>query len=155
MVDTVQNILQELLGKMGVADAKLILSKDDANKFLRVEIETADPSLLIGWHGETINALQHLAKSILRTKNLMGDYFLVLDVDNYKQKQQENIIELAERKAENVLETGIGQFLPPMSPFFRKLVHMHFANNPKFQAIATESIGEGDERQVKISRKEG
>ena len=154
MDDSIKEIVQELLSKMGITDSELTISRDEENKILRIEIETADSSLLIGWHGETINALQHLAKSILRNQDLINDYFLVLDVDDYKLKQQENILSLAERKAETVRSSGVSQFLPPMSPFFRKLVHLNFTK-PEFNDITTESIGEGDHRQVKIMKIEG
>jgi len=153
MDDTIQEVVSELLNKIGVTEANLKVTKDDQNQILRVEIETDDSSLLIGWHGETINALQHLTKALLRSKNLINDYFLVLDVDNYKLKQQKNILSLAERKAETVRASGVSQFLPPMSPFFRKLVHLNFTK-PEFSDIMTESIGEGDNRQVKIMKTE-
>lgn len=149
MDDSIKAVIQDLLSKIGITDSELVLSRDEENKILRIEIETADSSLLIGWHGETINSLQHLAKSILRNKDLINDYFLVLDVDNYKLKQQENILSLADRKAETVRSSGVSQFLPPMSPFFRKLVHINFTK-PEYNDITTESIGEGDNRQVKI-----
>lgn len=153
MSETVQEVVQNLLQKIGITDAKLTVEKNEANKILRVEIETADSSLLIGWRGETINALQHLTKALLRNKELINDYFLVLDVDDYKKRQQENILSLSEKKAETVRASGISQFLPPMSPFFRKVVHMHFTQ-PKFADITTESIGEGENRQIKILKVE-
>ncbi len=153
MDDAIKEVVGELLNQMGITDAELKVSKDEENKILRVEIETDDSSLLIGWHGETINALQHLTKAILRNKELITDYFLVLDVDDYKLKQQENILSLAERKAETVRSSGVSQFLPPMSPFFRKLVHLNFTK-PEYGDITTESLGEGDHRQVKIMKME-
>lgn len=153
MHQEVKKIIAKLLSKIGITDAKLNISQEDENKILRVDIETPDSSLLIGWHGETITALQHLAKSLLKNKELIDDHFLVLDVDQYKFKQQENIISLAERKAENVRTSGVSQFLPPMTPFFRKLVHLHFTK-PEFKDITTESLGEGDDRQVKILKVE-
>ena len=153
MDESIKNVVLGLLVQMGITDAKLNVSKDEDNKILRIEIETEDSSLLIGWHGETINALQHLSKAILRSKELITDYFLVLDVDDYKLKQQENILSLADRKAETVASSGVSQFLPPMSPFFRKLVHIHFTK-PEFNNVTTESLGEGDNRQIKILKVE-
>lgn len=153
MDESIKDVVLGLLFQMGITDAKLNVSKDEDNKILRIEIETEDSSLLIGWHGETINALQHLSKAILRSKELITDYFLVLDVDDYKLKQQENILSLADRKAETVISSGVSQFLPPMSPFFRKLVHIHFTK-PEFNNVTTESLGEGDSRQIKILKVE-
>lgn len=153
MNEAIRKIVLALLSQIGIVNAELEIFEDIENQILRVEIKTEDSSLLIGWHGETINALQHLTKAILRNQGLMNDYFLVLDVDDYKLKQQENILSLAKRKAETVRASGVSQFLPPMSPFFRKLVHLTFTK-PEFKDIATESVGEGDDRQVKIFKVE-
>lgn len=153
MGEAIKKITKEVLDILGITDAELSVTENKENKILRVEIETKDSSLLIGWHGETINALQHVIKSILRNKDLINDYFLVLDVDDYKKKQQENIISLADQKAETVRSSGVSQFLPPMSPFFRKLVHLHFTKL-EYKDVTTESVGEGDHRQIKIFKVE-
>jgi len=42
-----------------------------------------------------------------------------------------------------------------MSPYFRRVVHLHIANHPDYQDIATESVGEGDYRQIVLKLKEG
>lgn len=121
----------------------------------RVDIVCPEPSRLIGWHGETLNAVQHLLKSMLRTaKNLERAPFLVLDVDGYRLMQEEKVKKIAEAKADFVRRTGARVTLSPMSPYFRRIVHMHVANTPELADLATESVGEGDYRQVVIRLKE-
>jgi len=45
--------------------------------------------------------------------------------------------------------------LAPMSPYFRRVVHLFIASNPDLQDIVTESIGEGEHRQIVLKLKEG
>ncbi|MBI2117295.1 hypothetical protein HY464_00205 [Candidatus Peregrinibacteria bacterium] len=123
--------------------------------FWRVDIVSPHPSRLIGWHGETLNSVQHLLKSIVRTKdNLDRSPFLVLDVDGYRKAQEDNVRRIAEQKADFVRRTGSRIALAPMSPYFRRIVHLHVANTPALQDLTTFSHGEGEYRQIVLKLKE-
>ena len=120
----------------------------------RVNVTCPEPSRLIGWHGETLNSVQHLLKSVLRsmTKSERAP-FLVVDVDGYRLMQEEKVKKIAEAKADFVRRTGARVTLSPMSPYFRRIVHMHVSNTPALRDLATESVGEGDYRQIVIRLK--
>jgi spoIIIJ-associated protein len=122
---------------------------------VRVDVICPEPSRLIGWHGETLNALQHLLKSMLRTaKKLERAPFIVVDVDGYRLMQEDKVKKIAEAKADFVRRTGARVTLAPMSPYFRRIVHMHVSSTPELQDLTTESVGEGDYRQIVIRLKE-
>ena len=59
----------------------------------------------------------------------------------------------AEAKADFVRRTGARVTLPPMSPYFRRIVHTHVAVTPSLSDLTTESVGEGDYRQIVIRLK--
>lgn len=121
----------------------------------RVDIASDAPSRLIGWHGETLNSVQHLAKSIMRTKEkLERSPFIVLDVDGYRRVQEDKVRKVAEQKADFVRRTGSRVALAPMSPYFRRIVHLHVSNSPELQDLTTESVGEGEYRQIVLRRKD-
>jgi len=129
--------------------------KTEEDGLTRVDILSSNPSRIIGWHGETLNALQHLAKSMLRAKEkLERTPFVVLDVDGYRKMQEEKVCKIAEQKADFVRRTGNRVALQPMSPYFRRIVHLYVANNPQLQDLMTESVGEGDYRQIVMRMKE-
>lgn len=131
-----------------------IATKEDAD-MTRVDIKSSIPSKIIGWHGETLNSLQHMVKSMLRTKhNLDRAPFLVFDTDGYRLSQERKVCSIAEQKAGFVRRTGSRVALPPMSPYFRRIVHMHIANSESLQDLTTESSGEGDYRQVILRLKD-
>lgn len=142
--------LEQILIKLEVPFDKVIIEKEDQNgtDLYRINIETEDPSMLIGFHGENIHSLQHLLK-VISWKQTNQDFNILLDVDNYRQRQEQNVINLADRKMELAHKTKKTQVLPPMSPYFRRVVHLHITN-AGYKNIKTESIGDGDHRQVTI-----
>ncbi len=148
--DTLKKLLAELqLNFNGISIAK------EGDNILRVTIDCPEPRQLIGWHGETLNSLQHLLKSILRAKQHADSaVFVVLDVDGYRKEQEDRVRSIAEQKAEFVRRTGHRIALPPMSPYFRRIVHLHVASLPTLADLTTESIGEGEFRQILLKMKQ-
>ncbi|MCD6109879.1 KH domain-containing protein [bacterium] len=147
---TLKEILEQMLIKLEVPFDKVIIKSEDQNgtDLYRINIETEDPSILIGFHGENIHSLQHLVK-VIAWKQTQKDFNILLDVDNYRQRQEDNVISLTEKKIEMAKKTKKTQVLPPMSPYFRRVVHLYIAN-AGYDNIKTESIGNGDHRQVTI-----
>jgi len=145
----IQETVEEILTKLCTPFRKVRLEKSDDNT-IRVNIESEEPSLLIGHHGENIYALQNIVKTIIYRKH-EGNLNLVLDVDNYRKRQEENVINLANRKIDTLKKTGNNQSLPPMSAYFRRLIHLHIADN--YDDIETESVGEGDFRYLTLKLK--
>lgn len=143
----IKDAITRLLSYLGLqADSVTVTEEEDLT---RVDIASPDASRIIGWHGETLNAIQHLAKSIVRSAEKMERTpFLLLDVDGYRKMQEDKVKAIAEQKADFVRRTGNRIALQPMSPYFRRIVHVHIANAPELQDLTTESIGEGDYRQI-------
>lgn len=145
-----KDTLEDILIKMETPFDNVNIEQEKQNDvdLYRINIETEDPSMLIGFHGETIHALQHLLK-VLSWEKTKTEYNILVDVDNYRQRQEENVLTLARRKVDMVRKTRKTQILPPMSPYFRRVIHL-FLNSDEFKDITTESIGESDHRQVTI-----
>lgn len=150
----VEDVLKNLLAQAGLPFDGVKISFEEKTNATRVDISAPEPSRLIGWHGETLNSLQHLAKAIVRAKE-KGDAnpFIILDVDGYRRVQEEKVRKIAEQKADFVRRTGNRVALSPMSPYFRRIVHLHVAESPALQDFTTESIGQGDYRQIVLKLK--
>lgn len=149
METLIQETLEELLKRLSTPFRKIRIEKRDDSTW-RVNIESEEPSLLIGHHGENITALQNVLKTIIWRKT-DGDCNIILDIDDYRKRQEENVIRLAERKVEMVRKSNQSQPLPAMSPYFRRIVHLYLSE--KFKDIETESVGEGDFRHITIKPK--
>ena len=155
MQDLIRSTLSELLQQLELEFTNITIDDSD-EKLIRVDIDSPKASHLIGWHGETINSIQHMLKAIIRTqKNLDRAPFIVLDVDGYRRAQEEKVCRIAEQKADFVRRQKTNVALPPMSPYFRRVVHLYIAGNESMQDLVTESIGEGDYRQIVLKLKEG
>lgn len=148
METLLQETIEDILNRISSPFRKIKIDKRDDT--YRINIESEEPSLLIGHHGENIFALQNLLKIIIWKKQ-PGEYKILLDIDDYRKRQEENVIKLAERKADQVMKTQQPQSLPAMSPYFRRVVHLHLAE--KFTDLMTESVGEGDFRHIMIKPK--
>lgn len=155
MEDLIQETLAELLKNLGVIFRKFkvsVVQNRESGTLYRIDIDSDEAATLIGYHGETIYALQHLLKTLV-WKKTNENVFIVLDVDSYRKRQEDSVIALAMRKVETARKTLQDQALPPMSSYFRRVVHMALAE-PEYGDVITESIGEGDQRAVTIRVKQ-
>ena len=145
--EIIRQVVTELIKKMNIdseAEIKEVFQDEKAN--LICDVKTEESSYLIGQYGVNLQALQHLARVIVRKKTLEKSDF-ILDVNSYRQEKNESIVALAKNMAQKAVTEKKAVTLRPMSPYERRLVHMELAGNTE---IKTESIGEGEERQVVI-----
>ena len=151
METQIHQIIETLLGQLGVSINKIRIEKVEENSY-KVNIETSHPNLMIGHRGETIGAMQHLVKLLFWSeldKQDLPRTEISLDIENYRRRQEQQIIQLAERKVDMVRKLSSPQSLPAMSPYFRRVVHLHLTQE-KFNDVSTESQGQGDYRYIVI-----
>lgn len=155
MEDLIQETLAELLKNLHVPFRKFKVSVEKNQisgiPLYRIDIDSDEASMLIGYHGENIYALQHILKTLIWRKT-NENVFIVLDVDSYRKRQEESVLLLAQRKVETARKTLEDQVLPAMSPYFRRIIHLELAK-PEYSDIYSESVGEGDHRSVMIKVK--
>lgn len=151
--DFIKSTVSTLLEQLNLPFAAITVAEED--DIVRVDVESSAASRIIGWHGETLNSLQHLVKALVRSKEkLERSPFIVVDVDGYRKAQEDKVRQMAKQKADFVRRTGSRVALAPMSPYFRRIVHLYIANTPELADLSTESAGEGDYRQVVLRLKD-
>ena len=79
--------------------------------------------ILIGKHGQTLDALQYLT-NLAANKNFRHHYFVLLDVEDYRQRRRQTLESLAHRLADKVKRTGEEIRLEPMSAGDRRMIHL-------------------------------
>ena len=143
--DFVKKTLEQLLEKLGIVfDEILVQPGEDGFK---VDIDSeADSGVLIGYHGEHLNALQQLL-TLMCYKEAGEWQRILVDVEGYRFSQQEKIEDMALMAAKRVRFLQDPVALSPMSSYERRLVHMVLAEEP---GVVTESDGEGRYRRVVI-----
>lgn len=105
--------------------------------------------ILIGKHGQTLNALQYLT-NLAAGRLYHHRYFVVLDVENYRARREQTLTALARRLADKAKRTGLPVELEPMEPGERRIIHLALQNDPD---VVTDSEGEGSYRHVVIHGK--
>ena len=105
-----------------------------------------DLGLLIGRRGETLTALQYLL-NVMVSSRYSGDHVFAIDIEQYRRRREQTLVEMANRIAGEVRSSGDVITLEPMTPAERRIIHLALENE---QGVTTESVGDGNERQVEI-----
>ncbi|GMB00158.1 RNA-binding cell elongation regulator Jag/EloR [Pelosinus sp. IPA-1] len=105
--------------------------------------------ILIGKHGQTLDALQYLT-NLAANRDADSKVRIVLDVEDYRQRRTDTLNRLAARLADTVKRRGEKVVLEPMSPNERKIIHMALQNDHR---IITYSEGEEPYRKIVIALK--
>ena len=113
-----------------------------------IDIKGESAGTLIGYRGETLNAMQSILSSIAN-RNFNNKIRLILDIENYREKRAKKLEELAEKISKTVLRTGKSITLETMTAYERKIIHSKLQENTR---VETHSIGEGDNRRIVISK---
>lgn len=137
------SLVEELLGTMCFPGSVMVEEEDGA---VRVEVDTDDPALLIGYRGETLRALEHLTR-LLVLKKTQNPVRIMLDVNQYRRRRIQALEELAKASADQARFSRESIELEPMSAFERRVVHMALSHRPD---VMTESVGEGFDRRVVV-----
>lgn len=145
----VSEILENILGLIGLEGSFEVIEEPEA---IQVLIETDEAGTLIGYRGETLDALQLLVNQILARKLSKTPEIefkrVLIDVAGWRKNKGLELEEKAKKWAEEVLETGKSIDLEPMPAWQRRIIHMVIGN---FPGIASESQGEGRDRHLVIS----
>lgn len=144
-----EKIVGELFKLMKITSSFSLTEDADNNAYL-VDISTSEEAgLLIGNHGKTLNSLQTVISLIFRQKT--GEWKrIIINIADWREKEQLRIEDLARKTADRVKETGESQTLYNLTPSQRRTVHMLLANDDR---VSTESQGEGKERYLVVSPK--
>lgn len=144
--DRAKDFMTELLYHMEVdAIVDVVETGDSIDMDLRGE----GMGLLIGYRGETLDALQYLTSLVV---NKEGEEYkrINLDTENYRQKREETLRRLAKRLGYKVSKTKRKITLEPMNPFERRIIHSTLQND---NYVRTYSEGEEPYRRVVIACK--
>lgn len=108
----------------------------------QVDVRVLGPELgfLIGHHGETLNAIQFFVNIVAGREGFFEDRRLCLDVENYRERRQLQLEDLALRMAERVAATGEDIVLRPLPASERRIIHKYLQDDSR-----VDTISEGEE----------
>ncbi|MDO8497287.1 MAG: R3H domain-containing nucleic acid-binding protein [bacterium] len=147
-VATIKKEAEALLSKM-ISTFEVEVEEDEGAYHIIIKAEEEAPTV-IGRHGETIRAIQKILEVVLY-KALGESVSLLVNVNDYREKQKERLHELASQLAEKVKDQGKEMYFRGLSSYERKMVHEYITTT--YPDLTTFSVGEGRERQLVISPK--
>ena len=143
--DDVLSYLEKIIYEMDV-DASLEVSHNRRN--IIIQIETDQPGRVIGYHGKVLKSLQLLAQNYLHDHHSKR-FSVVLNVQDYLEQRTETLIDLAEKTAAKVKETGREYVMDPMTNSERKIIHKAIS---QIEGVESHSEGDDPNRYVVVTK---
>ena len=143
-----KQFLSDLFQSMHIA-VELEVAVPEEECPVAVNLRGEDLGILIGKHGQTLDALQYLT-NLAANRDAEEKIKFVIDVEEYRRRRAETLTRLAQRLASKVKRMGEPVVLEPMTPHERKIIHMALQDDRR---ISTYSEGEEPNRKVVIALK--
>jgi spoIIIJ-associated protein len=143
-VEALEELLEEVVEGLRL-DAEITV--DERAGVLSGRVEGEDVGLFIGRHGQTIDAVQHLAQRIVFPDG-PSDVRVVIDANGYRERRAQALRADADDAAEEAVSSGEPVELDPLPPFERRIVHEHLRDRGD---VETHSEGNEPERYLVIT----
>lgn len=138
--------LEKVTQAMGLSVTIEIVETDEN---VTLNLRGEDLGVLIGKHGQTLDALQYLT-SLASQRDSKERIRFVVDIEDYRKRRAETLEQLALRLAERVKRSGERVVLEPMTPHERKIIHLSLQGDAR---VETYSEGQEPYRRVVIVAK--
>ena len=142
------DFVKTIVSDIGLAAECQLYSCEDGTR--RIIISGDDASVLIGHHGDTLDALQYLANLASARKNSKGERDksrVTIDVEGYRAKREDTLRALARRMAAKALRNKRSVMLEPMSAYERRIIHSEIQG---IEGVSTNSVGSDNNRKIVI-----
>jgi spoIIIJ-associated protein len=138
-------LLREILERMGIGQIDIAYIPRTEGEYL--EVSGPDLGMLIGRHGNTLEALNLVFNNILNAGVRNNRHYYTIDAEGYRARRADQLKTLALSTLERCMREHVPQKLDPMLPSERKIVHLALADS---ELVRTESEGEEPERRVVV-----
>lgn len=136
-IEIAKAYLTSIATQLDIHDLKINMTRE--GKYVIFQLESEKAALLIGKRGQTLNSLQQLTQLVLN-KNAKQFLLLKLDVENYRERRQVALEQLADRMADKAVRLNQRIEFEPMQSYERKIIHNQLANR-----LDIETYSEGVE----------
>lgn len=131
----------------GALDLRASVDIEESDEEIRATVNGEDLGLLIGKHGSTIDALQHLAARAA-FRGTEDRKRIVVDAAGYRERRESALRRTADRAVEDALSFGRPVELEPMAAPERKIVHQYLATRHE---VETHSEGDEPDRRLVVT----
>lgn len=143
----ITEILTNVLSQLGLSEDQIAIDlADDDNINISITIPQESAGIFVGHHGEGLSSLRMIFSLIIFQRFSVWPK-LHLNVNDYQERREETLKELAQDAAERAVSLQKEIILPSLSSFERRIIHMFLSEYP---GVKTESRGEVPFRQMVI-----
>ncbi len=143
LVEKAKTILAGILQRMNL-DCRVMAEETPDTVFINIKGE--GNGLLIGKRGQNLDALQYIVNKAAN-KSGNGRKMIIVDAEDYRKRQEESLVALAEKVGEKVKKTKKAVALSYMNAHSRRIIHMALQNN---EFVTTKSRGEGEFKKIVV-----
>jgi len=147
--DRAGQMLNQMMAHMGLDATTKVIEEDEEQAV--IDIQGGELGLLIGKHGQTLAAVQHLV-GLMANKGEESRKRIILDAEGYRERREESLRHLAIASARKAKQSGEPVTLDPLLPHERRIIHTALADDP---SVTTRSIGEDPTRRIVIEPRGG
>ena len=140
----IEKFLLGLFERMDIEAGIAITEEDGA---VNIILTSKDPGALIGRRGETLDAIQHLTNYVIN-RGASNRVRVNLDAENYRQRRNETLEQLAARTAGKVMKYRRNMTLDPMNAYERHVIHTALQD---YENINTYSVGNEPNRRIVVA----
>ncbi|MCI2564994.1 RNA-binding cell elongation regulator Jag/EloR [Listeria monocytogenes] len=144
--DGIQVAIDYLLDVATKMGAVITIDVEEVGKDVKLQIKGDSLGMLIGKHGQTLNALQYLTQ-LIANKTTSQYKNIIVNVGDYRERRHETLVILANKMADKALKTKRAVHLEPRPSFERKIIHAILSEN---EQIETHSEGRDPYRYIVI-----
>jgi spoIIIJ-associated protein len=149
-MDKTEAVKTEAEGLLSKLIHEYTLEVNEDNGAYQIIIKTEEAPTIIGRHGETIRAIQKILEVMLY-KKLKESAHVLINVNDYREKQQERLECMAGQYADKVMESRQPENVFHLSSYERRIIHQYITAN--YPELASYSEGEGRDRKLIIDLK--
>ncbi len=148
---TIQEYVDQLLGYMLIEPEAVTVEEGEEYVSIRLSVPEEDAGKMIGKHGETLTSMGHIVtlsfRDALTDEN--GEVRrVVVDINAYKERKEDEALEIAKEIAQQVVDEQEPQALPrSFQPHQRRVIHQALQD---FEGVFTQSEGQGRDRRLVI-----
>ena len=146
MTDARLEKIQQLLHQLTFENAVVEVVQQDGRDNITITLPETDSGVLIGYHGEKIDALQ-LIINLIWNQNALVYTPIQVDINGYRLRRKQTLEDLADKAAVKAIESGREILLPHLPSYERRIIHLYLESRSD---VTTYSEGEADERRLVV-----
>lgn len=148
MIDSISTLVRTFFERMWIQITSIQVTPEDAQNVYNIRIETPDSPLVIGMHGQNLQAINHLLSRMI--EKITGGFSIIhLEVNDYMKEKDDRFFRYLDGRIDFAMKSRNDVSVPNLNAYERKKAHSYIADK-KIEWLRTYSHGEGKERMLHL-----